>query len=255
MEKLQLQQEIDKTKDALIMELSRQACNIPNSPEERLLRKKLSSLKAQLKELPEVPSDEDIEKRFPIPNPEMITVINLSTRNHWIREGIKWLQKNIDNNPEVSSDEPKIICICGSGRFLKEMHEVEERLTLEGKIVLMIGVNTKDVARTMDLSQYKPMLDELHLRKIDLADEVFIVNKGGYIGESTKKEIEYAIKTNKLIEYFEQKDIDKAGEEKCEHPSDALIRDGDKDFCLACNNQVDRAGCRDTEHAITGNSL
>jgi hypothetical protein len=105
---------------------------------------------------------------------------------------------------EQGKDEkkPKIVCICGSGRFLKEMNEVEEKLTLQDKIVLMIGVNTKDVARTEDMSQYKSMLDELHLRKIDLSDEVFVVNVDGYIGESTRKEIIYAESIGKTIEYL-----------------------------------------------------
>lgn len=98
---------------------------------------------------------------------------------------------------------PKIVCICGSGRFLKEMHEVEEKLTLSGMIVLMIGVNTKDVARTDDLKKHKSFLDELHLRKIDLADSVFVVNKDGYIGESTRNEIIYAKSLGKPIEYLE----------------------------------------------------
>ena len=98
---------------------------------------------------------------------------------------------------------PDIITICGSGRFLKEMHEVEERMTLNGIIVLMIGVNTKDVARIEDLSHYKPMLDELHLRKIDISDGIFVVNPGGYIGESTAKEIAYAKKIGKPIQYLE----------------------------------------------------
>ena len=99
---------------------------------------------------------------------------------------------------------PEIVCICGSGRFLMQMHEVEERLTLEGKIVLMIGVNTKDVARTENLEHYKPMLDELHLRKIDISDKVFVVNVGGYIGESTRKEIVYSESHKKSIEYLER---------------------------------------------------
>lgn len=103
-------------------------------------------------------------------------------------------------------EKPKIVCICGSGRFLKEMHEVEEKLTLAGKIVLMIGVNTKDVARTAELEKYKPMLDELHRHKIDMADEVFIVNPGNYIGESTRNEITYSISKNKLITYLEPTD-------------------------------------------------
>jgi hypothetical protein len=68
----------------------------------------------------------------------------------------------------------------------------------------MIGVNTKDVARTQELEHYKPMLDRLHLRKIDLSTEVFIVNVGGYIGESTRNEIQYAIKAGKKITFLEQ---------------------------------------------------
>jgi hypothetical protein len=113
--------------------------------------------------------------------------------------------KTTESQPKVSDEvigKPKIVCICGSGRFLKEMHEVEERLTLEGKIVLMIGVNTKDVARTEDMSQYKPMLDKLHLRKIDMSDSVFVVNVDGYIGESTRKEISYSESKGKPIEYL-----------------------------------------------------
>ncbi|HUX56143.1 MAG TPA: hypothetical protein VMV77_04165 [Bacteroidales bacterium] len=100
-------------------------------------------------------------------------------------------------------DKPRIVCICGSGRFLELMHKVEEILTLKGEIVLMIGVNTKDVARTEDLEHFKPMLDELHLRKIDLADYVYVVNKDSYIGESTRNEIEYAQKQGMPVTYLE----------------------------------------------------
>jgi hypothetical protein len=122
-----------------------------------------------------------------------------------------WVQIEVNLESEITAlrqqvvqeeKMPEIVCICGSGRFLKEMHKVEERLTLEGKIVLMIGVNTKDVARTENLEKYKPMLDELHLRKIDLSDAVLIVAVNNYIGESTKREIEYATSKNKKIEYY-----------------------------------------------------
>jgi len=99
--------------------------------------------------------------------------------------------------------KPEIITICGSGRFLKEMHEVEERETLKGNIILMIGVNTKDVARTEELAKYKPMLDRLHQRKIDISDAIFVVNVNGYIGESTANEIIYAKKRKKKIYWLE----------------------------------------------------
>ncbi len=107
--------------------------------------------------------------------------------------------------PPLPKMKPKVICICGSGRFLKQMHEIEENLTLSNCIVLMIGINTKDVARNIDFEKYKPMLDELHLRKIDLSDEVFIVNVDGYIGESTRNEINYAESQGKPVEYLESK--------------------------------------------------
>ena len=126
--------------------------------------------------------------------------------NLHIWSGVDWYLQPVTDKEATGEQEkrPEIVCICGSGRFLMQMHEVEERLTLEGKIVLMIGVNTKDVARTENLEHYKPMLDELHLRKIDISDKVFVVNVGGYIGESTRKEIVYSESHKKSIEYLER---------------------------------------------------
>lgn len=98
---------------------------------------------------------------------------------------------------------PEIVCLCGSGRFREAFEQAEYDETLKGKIVLTIGCNTKDIARTPDLSKHKPMLDELHLRKIDLSGEVFILNVGGYIGESTFRELEYAKKSGKKIRFLE----------------------------------------------------
>lgn len=99
--------------------------------------------------------------------------------------------------------KPKIVCLCGSGRFKDAFEDAEFNETLAGNIVLTIGCNTKDIARTEDLAHYKPMLDELHLRKIDLADEVLILNVGGYIGDSTRRELEYSKLKGKVIRYLE----------------------------------------------------
>jgi hypothetical protein len=96
-----------------------------------------------------------------------------------------------------------IVCLCGSGRFKSAFEEAEFRETAAGKIVLTIGCNTKDIARDVDWSHLKPMLDELHKRKIDLCDEVLVLNVGGYIGESTRSEIEYAKRLGKAIRYLE----------------------------------------------------
>lgn len=108
--------------------------------------------------------------------------------------------------PEVPSEgarRPTIVCLCGSGRFREAFERAEFDETLARKIVLTIGCNTHDIARSKDLEHHKPMLDELHLRKIDLADEVLVVNVGGYIGSSTRNEVSYATKIGKPIRYLE----------------------------------------------------
>lgn len=82
-----------------------------------------------------------------------------------------------------------------------------ERETLAGRIVLSIGIDTKsdtDLLLAGELTQVdKDRLDELHLRKIDLADIVYILNVGGYIGESTRREIAYACQHGKVIRWLE----------------------------------------------------
>jgi hypothetical protein len=103
-------------------------------------------------------------------------------------------------------NRPKIVCLCGSTRFVDIYNEYRKIFTLKGYIVLSIEIVTTQTQK--DDPQYsnpelKHMLDELHKRKIDLADEVFIINKGGYIGESTHSEIEYAKVHNKIITYLE----------------------------------------------------
>ena len=84
--------------------------------------------------------------------------------------------------------------------------EVQKRLTLEGYIVICVGL----FGHSGDDEVWKPgtkeMLDDMHLRKIDLADEIFVINVGGYIGESTRREIEYAEDTGKKINYLEKPD-------------------------------------------------
>jgi len=104
---------------------------------------------------------------------------------------------------ETKAGRPGIVCLCGSGRFRDAFDAAEEAETLRGRIVLTIGCNTKDVARSAELVGHKPMLDELHLRKIDLADEVLILNVDGYIGESTARELAYARSRGKAVRFLE----------------------------------------------------
>jgi hypothetical protein len=97
----------------------------------------------------------------------------------------------------------KIITLCGSTRFKEEFMEAQKLLTLEGNIVISVGL----FGHSGDDDVWKPgvkdMLDDMHLRKIDLADEIFVINVGGYIGESTKREIAYAENTGKKVKYLE----------------------------------------------------
>ena len=97
----------------------------------------------------------------------------------------------------------KIVTLCGSTRFKEQFMEVQKRLTLEGCIVISVGL----FGHSGDDDVWKPgvkeMLDDMHLRKIDLADEIFVINVGGYAGESTKREIAYAEQTGKAIKYLE----------------------------------------------------
>ncbi|MFT3944711.1 MAG: hypothetical protein QM705_12945 [Ancrocorticia sp.] len=97
----------------------------------------------------------------------------------------------------VYEDRPQIVCICGSTRFRDEMAAANQQLTLAGKIVVAPAVfqHSGDVIT----DEQKQLLDELHLRKIDLADAVFVVDPGGYIGESTTREIAYARSTSKPV--------------------------------------------------------
>lgn len=123
---------------------------------------------------------------------------------------------------------PVIVCLCGSTRFYKEFMEANERETLAGKIVLSVGLSGRHklMERTVTESgcmgdqevkhlvvikhdwhlseEQKVELDKLHMKKIELADEVLILNVGGYIGESTSKELAYAKKMNKIIRFLEE---------------------------------------------------
>jgi len=98
----------------------------------------------------------------------------------------------------------KIITLCGSTRFRNEFLEAQKRLTLEGNIVISVGLFGHSGDEEVWLKKTKVMLDDMHKRKIDLADEIFVINPGGYIGTSTRSEIEYAEHTGKRISYLEE---------------------------------------------------
>ena len=104
----------------------------------------------------------------------------------------------------------KVITLCGSTRFKDAFLETQKRLTLEGNIVISVGLfghsGDNEVWENMDegtLTATKAMLDDMHKRKIDMADEIFVINVGGYIGDSTRSEIEYAKLAGKRVRYLE----------------------------------------------------
>ena len=106
----------------------------------------------------------------------------------------------------------KVRTLCGSTRFKDEFLKVQKDLTLKGNIVISVGLfshsGDSEVWENMDegtLTKTKEMLDDMHKRKIDMSDEIFVINVNGYIGESTKSEIEYAKSLGKRVNYLENK--------------------------------------------------
>lgn len=148
--------------------------------------------------------------------------------SHYIERNM-YLRPKPGTKPEEHHYEqyerPVIVCLCGSTRFLDAFLKASREETLAGKIVLSVGtyghlqqttvikdgcMGPQEVAvwtlnpGGMSLTpEQKLLADELHKRKIDLADEVLILNVGGYIGESTRSELEYARRTHKTIRFLE----------------------------------------------------
>jgi hypothetical protein len=129
-----------------------------------------------------------------------------------------WIERNQYLRPKPGTTEaehhyetferPVIVCLCGSTRFKDAWHAEMKRLTQqEMKIVLTVGdLDPRPEARNVNVPldpDLKERLDELHKRKIDLADEVLILNVGGYIGDSTRSELEYARRHHKTIRFLE----------------------------------------------------
>ena len=104
----------------------------------------------------------------------------------------------------------KVVTLCGITRFKEQFMDVQKRLTLAGYIVISVGLfghaGDQEVWDGMDegtLSKTKEMLDDMHKRKIDMADEIYVINVGGYIGDSTRSEIQYAEEHGKPVRYYE----------------------------------------------------
>ena len=98
----------------------------------------------------------------------------------------------------------KVITLCGSTKFKDAFLREQKRLTLEGHIVISVGMFGHSGDQEVWTEGVKEMLDDMHKRKIDMADEIFVINVGGYIGSSTKSEIAYAQSTGKTVKYLEE---------------------------------------------------
>jgi hypothetical protein len=115
----------------------------------------------------------------------------------------EWFVKEVHmGRVQAIADCPRVVCLCGSTRFYEMFQALNFAETLAGHIVLSIGCDTKSDEGLLLSQDDKGRLDELHLRKIDLADEVVVVNVGGYVGESTVREIVYAASSGKSIRWL-----------------------------------------------------
>ena len=130
----------------------------------------------------------------------------IDNKNLYLIEGEK--QNKISLNLKgydikmILNNKYNIITLCGSIKFKDEFMKVQEKLTLEGNIVLIPNFFTNIKKEDINL-EFKNMLDKMHKQKIDMSNEIYVINIGGYIGESTKSEIEYAKSKGKKIFYIE----------------------------------------------------
>ena len=102
--------------------------------------------------------------------------------------------------------EAKVVTLCGSTRFETEFAEVNQRLTMDGCVVISLGMfrlpDLPDDDWSVDSSGLKARLAGVHFQKIRMADEVYVVDPGGYVGESTRREIAYAESLGKPVRYL-----------------------------------------------------
>ncbi|EHG33272.1 hypothetical protein [Enterocloster clostridioformis] len=97
----------------------------------------------------------------------------------------------------------RVITLCGSTRFKDDFIRMQKILTLQGDIVISVGLFGHSGDDEVWSEGTKEMLDDMHKRKIDMADGIYVINSDGYIGTSTRSEIEYAKSQGKLITYME----------------------------------------------------
>jgi len=118
------------------------------------------------------------------------------------QDGLDEVFEEAKTLPSPSRKYP-VITLCGSTRFKEQFLEAQKRLTLEGYIVISVGLFGHSGDDEVWTEGIKEMLDDMHKRKIDMADAIYVINVDGYIGSSTRSEIEYARKMGKKVMYLE----------------------------------------------------
>lgn len=112
----------------------------------------------------------------------------------------------LGENKETVGDTMKTITLCGSTRFKAQFEKANTYLTLKGNVVISLGFFEKSEGIEITPEQAE-LFGKIHLKKIDMSDEIFVIDVDGYIGESTRNEIEYAIKTGKSVRYFSKSEL------------------------------------------------
>lgn len=95
----------------------------------------------------------------------------------------------------------RVITLCGSTKFKKQFEKINAALTLQGNIVISLGFFEQS-ENILITKEHEELFKQIHLRKIDMSDEIFVIDVNGYIGESTKMEIDYAKERGKIIRYY-----------------------------------------------------
>ena len=107
--------------------------------------------------------------------------------------------QHIPDNDFIMQGRYKVVTLCGSTRFKDDFFRVQKELTLDGNIVISVGLFGHSGDDEVWTVGTKEMLDDMHFSKIDMADEIFVVNQGGYVGESAAREISYALSCGKPV--------------------------------------------------------
>ena len=118
--------------------------------------------------------------------------------------------------PQSAEGDAKVITLCGSTTFEADFAEVNQRLTMEGCVVISLGMfsppDLPDYDWAADSSDLEAQLGDVHFQKIRMADEVYIVDPGGYVGESTRREIAYAESLGKPVRYLSRECVTRSGD-------------------------------------------